>query len=65
MLHVRVKLDLSIFGELDILVEVTPIAFVQPTKGETTQQPAERDVTITETCAIEKEETAIEAEADS
>ena len=60
----RVKLDLSIFGELEIPEEVTPITLVQPTKGETTEQPAVRDVTITETCAVEREETAIEAEAD-
>ena len=37
-------MDLSIFGELDIPDEVTPFAFVPPTKGETTQQPAVRDV---------------------
>ena len=39
----QVKLDFSIFGELEIPDEVTPpFAFVPPTKGETTQQRCER-----------------------
>jgi transcription factor TFIIIB component B'' len=66
----QVKLDLSVFGELEIPEEVTPITVVQPTKGESvtdggeTFEPGAKDVIITETQTVDKEQTAVHAEAD-
>ena len=65
----RVKLDLSVFGELEIPDEVTPITFVQPTKGELdlpdeTPRSQATDIIITETPAVENAQTAVQSEAD-
>jgi hypothetical protein len=56
-----VKLDLSVFGELEIPEEVTPISTVQPG---VTPEPGAADVLITETPAVKKDENAVQAEPD-
>jgi transcription factor TFIIIB component B'' len=54
-----VKLDLSVFGELEIPDEVTPISIVQPQKGEEAKTD---DDMVNETPAVEDDTNVIQTE---